>query len=259
MQKSIKRIAIAGSGNVAWHLAKGLKSKNYDITGVWSRDFSHALTLAESCSSMPCKDISNLCDDADLIIIAVADKAIKEVASAIGKFEGIVVHTAGSIAMEILKDFFENCGVFYPLQTFTKGIPVNLNEVTFFLESSSDEVFNALNQVSLTLSGKTYHADSQQRMLLHVAAVYASNYSNLMYIIGNELLKNTNLPQSVLHNLIKETARKAITSDPLTVQTGPARRNDTLTIEKHIKTLASFPEYAELYRMLANLITNKYK
>jgi len=259
MQKSIKRVAIAGSGNIAWHLVKGLKSQNYEVTGIWSRDYSNAVTLAQSCGSIACKEVSGLCDSTDLIIIAVADIAIKEVALRIEKFEGIVVHTAGSVSIDVLKDTFKNCGVFYPLQTFSKGTPVDLSEVSFFLESSSDEVYNALKQVALTLSSKIYEADSQQRMLLHVSAVFAGNYSNLMYALGNEILKNTSLPKEVLHTLILETARKAVASDPLIMQTGPARRKDTITIEKHIETLASFPEYAELYRLLANLISNKYK
>ena len=259
MQKSIKRIAIAGSGNIAWHLVKGLKSQNYELTGICSRDYSNALTLARSCGSNACMEVSALCEETDLIIIAVADNAIKEVALRIGKFEGIVVHTAGSVSIDVLKDTFKNYGVFYPLQTFSKGTPVDLNEVSFFLESSDDKVYNVLKQVALSLSSKVYEADSQQRMSLHVAAVFAGNYSNLMYVIGNEILKNTGLPKEVLHTLILETARKAIASDPLTMQTGPARRKDTITIEKHIETLASFPEYAELYRLLANLISNKYK
>jgi predicted short-subunit dehydrogenase-like oxidoreductase (DUF2520 family) len=193
-----------------------------------------------------------------MIIIAVADKAIEDVAGRIGEFDGIVVHTAGSVSMDVLKNSFENYGVFYPLQTFSKEIPLDLREVPFFLESSSAEVFLALKQVASTISAKVHEADSHQRLLLHVAAVFAGNYSNLMYIIGNEILKQYNLPQEVLHALILETARKAVTSDPVNMQTGPARRRDNITIENHIETLASLPEYAELYRRLADLISTKY-
>jgi predicted short-subunit dehydrogenase-like oxidoreductase (DUF2520 family) len=259
MQKSIKRIAIAGSGNIAWHLAKGLKLQDYLVSGIWSRDYANAQALAGHCGSLACINLANLHENADLIIIAVSDKAIGEVVSGIGKYEGIVVHTAGSVPMDVLKDSFVNHGVFYPLQTFTKGTPVDLSEVPFFIESSSDEVLQSVKQVGLALSAKVYEADSHQRLLLHVAAVFACNYSNLMYIIGNEILKNSNLPQEVLHALITETARKATTGDPVNMQTGPARRNDTVTIDKHIEILASLPEYAELYRLLATIISNKFK
>jgi predicted short-subunit dehydrogenase-like oxidoreductase (DUF2520 family) len=259
MQKSITKIALAGSGNIAWHLANALKLQSYQITGIWSRNFSNALTLAENSDSIACKNISDLGKNADIIIIAVTDNAIKEVASAIGKFDGIVVHTAGSVSIDTLKNSFQNCGVFYPLQTFSNGTPVNMRDVPFFLESSSDKVYHAIEQVALSLSAKVYEADSNKRMLLHTAAVFAGNYSNLMYTISNELIKSSGLPQEVLHPLILETARKATSGDPMKMQTGPARRNDTTTMEKHIEILASLPEYAELYRLLANLISNKYK
>jgi hypothetical protein len=80
-----------------------------------------------------------------------------------------------------------------------------------------------------------------------------------MYVIGNELLKSSDLPPEVLYPLIAETARKATTGDPLKLQTGPARRNDTLTIEKHLAALASQPKYAEIYGLLSKLISNNYK
>ena len=259
MQKSITKIAFAGSGNIAWHLANALKLQGYQITRIWSRKYSNALDLAESCGSEACKEITDLGKNADLIIISVTDKAIEDVARSIGKFAGIVVHTAGSISINALKGSFQNCGVFYPLQTFSKGTKVNLGEVPFFLESSSNEVKEAIKQVALSLSTKVYEADSQQRMLLHVAAVFAGNYSNLMYTISNEVIKSSGLPPEVLHPLILETAKKAISDNPLKMQTGPARRNDTITIEKHLEMLASLPEYAELYRLLATMISQKYK
>jgi predicted short-subunit dehydrogenase-like oxidoreductase (DUF2520 family) len=217
------------------------------------------LDLAKNCGSIACTEIFDLKKDADLIIIAVADKAIEEVAGNIGDFDGIVVHTAGSVSMNALKNFSQNYGVFYPLQTFTRGTPVALGDVPFFLESSSNDVMLAIKELALKLSGKVYDADSHQRMLLHIAAVFAGNYSNLMYTISNNIINNSGLPQEVLHPLILETARKATTGEPFKMQTGPARRNDTITIEKHIESLASLPEYAELYRLLANIIRNKYK
>ncbi len=258
MHNSIKNIAFAGAGNVAWHLAKGLQAKGYQVKNIWSRDYANALALAGSCGAIAYNSISELREEADLIIVAVADDSIADVARSIGEYEGIVVHTAGSVHLHALKNFFKNCGVFYPLQTFSKGIPLNLEEVPFFLEASSDEVLQLVRHLALNLSAKVYEADSEKRMLLHVAAVFAGNYSNLMYIIGDEILKNSNLPPDLMHPLITETTRKALSGDPLKTQTGPARRHDTATIEKHLQALAALPDYAELYRLLARLISNKY-
>jgi predicted short-subunit dehydrogenase-like oxidoreductase (DUF2520 family) len=196
--------------------------------------------------------------EADLIVLAVPDQFIGIVAREMAEYKGIAVHTAGSVPMEVLDGLFEKYGVIYPLQTFSKEIVVNLKEVPFFLEASSPAVGQNLKEVVLTLSEKVFGADSKQRLLLHTAAVFAGNYANLMYVIGNELLKSSGLPPEVLHPLITETARKAVTGDPLILQTGPARRNDTETLQKHVEALASLPEYAELYRLLADMIIKKY-
>jgi predicted short-subunit dehydrogenase-like oxidoreductase (DUF2520 family) len=258
MQQSIKNIAFAGSGNIAWHLAKGLKQQGYHISGIWSRDYSHAVKLADFCEAKAFHDVKELRDESDLIIIAVADNAIKNVAESIGNYEGIVVHTAGSVALETIKVNFKNSGVFYPLQTFSKEIHVSLKEVPFFIEASSEDVKHILQQIASKLTTKVYKADSRQRLLLHVAAVFAGNYSNFMYAIGEEILNKSNLPLEVLHPLIMETAGKAVKGDPKLLQTGPARRNDTITIEKHMDALASLPDYAELYGLLAKLISKNY-
>jgi predicted short-subunit dehydrogenase-like oxidoreductase (DUF2520 family) len=257
--KSIKNIAIAGTGNVATHLARNLAHKGYRISGIWSRNFANAQALAGSCNTEAFSDIKDLTTQADLVIIAVTDSAIEQVARSIGEFDGIAVHTAGSVNMSIFKGVFKHYGVLYPLQTMSKEIPVSFSEVPFFLEASSEDTLLELKKTALNLSAKVYEADSQQRMLVHTAAVFTGNYSNLMYIIGNELLKLSGLPPEVLFPLIMETSHKAVTGDPLQFQTGPARRNDFITIEKHIEALASLPEYAELYRLLANIIIKKYE
>jgi predicted short-subunit dehydrogenase-like oxidoreductase (DUF2520 family) len=259
MQRSITKIALAGAGNLAWHLAKGLKLQGFQVSAIWSRNYLHAQELADSCRSVACKNISELRNESELIIIAVADKAIEQVASSIGAFDGIVAHSAGSVPMSVLHESFSNYGVIYPLQTFSKDIDITLDHVPFFLEASSAEVMVSLRQVASELSDHVYETESDKRLLLHAAAVFAGNYSNLMYSLGNEILKSANIPQDVLRNLITETARKAVNHDPYNMQTGPARRKDSVTIKKHIEALATLPEYAEIYRLLANLISNKYE
>jgi len=259
MHKSIRNIAIAGSGNVAWHLAKALCLQGYKITRIWSRKAEHASMVADLCDAEVCHSISDLRQGAELIIIAVPDKAIEEICKNIGVYEGIVVHTAGSVAIDILSSYFNNYGVFYPLQTFSKNKELLLDDVPFFIEGSSIGINEVLKQIALKLSSRVYDADSSQRLLLHVAAVFAGNYSNLMYSIGNEILQKSSIPPEVLHPLMIETTRKAVENDPVVMQTGPARRDDIPTIEKHINALSSLPEYAELYRLLASLISQKYK
>ena len=259
MQQSISKIAVAGSGNVAWHLSEGLMQCGYQISSVWSRNQEHAKAFAEELGAKCCNQAGELCIDSDVIVIAVSDAAIAEIAQQLSGFKGIVVHTAGSVGMDVFYDGPKHCGVVYPLQTFSKGITVKLSEVPFFVEANTEEVLSVLNEMVSKLSAKIYVADSQQRMLLHVAAVFAGNYSNLMYGIGNKILDTAAVPHDVLYPLIAETARKALSSDPLNTQTGPARRNDRQTLETHLEALAGMPAFAMLYDVLARTITETYK
>ena len=144
MQKSINKIALAGSGNVASHLAKGLFLQGFQITGIWSRDHDHAKELAGCCNSKTVSEISALRDNADMILIAVPDTMIQEIAGLIGEFDGITVHTAGSVPMEVLKNNVGHYGVFYPLQTFSKDTTLALDKVPFLLEASSPDVMQVL-------------------------------------------------------------------------------------------------------------------
>ncbi len=258
MNNKVRNIAFAGAGNVASHLAKALYSQGFRISGIWSRKYEHAQELALECNSVACVDLEGLLHEAELLVVAVPDMVIEQLAGGIARYNGIIVHTAGSVPMNAVKHSEGGYGVFYPLQTFSKNIPVDFLEVPFFLESSSPEVMQALREVASKLSGKVYEADSVQRLMLHIAAVFAGNFSNLMYVVANELLKNSGLPPEVLHPLIITTARKAVGGDPLLMQTGPARRNDTLTLGRHFEALASLPEYADIYSRLSILITEKY-
>jgi predicted short-subunit dehydrogenase-like oxidoreductase (DUF2520 family) len=258
MSEKTVHIALAGAGNIASHLAGAFCHEGFPVTGIWSRDFAHAEELAATCGARPCRKPEELQEHADLIVIAVPDHAITTVAGSLAGYKGIVVHTAGSVPLDALTPVFPDCGVFYPLQTFSKSVPVDFGTVPVFLEATSDPVMQLLRQVAGTLSSKLYETDSRQRLLVHVAAVFANNFTNLMFTESYELLKHSGLPPEVLQPLILETARKAVSGLPSEMQTGPARRGDTLTIEKHLEALVSYPAIADLYRILSERIGSLY-
>lgn len=255
---NIQNIAIAGTGNLAWHLAKNLKNKGFHVSGVWSRNQLHAREFADLFSIRAVTHIAELKDQADLIVIAVSDSAVDEVALHLGKFDGLVVHTAGSVELSVLSAYFTNCGVIYPLQTFSKNVELDLSVVPFFLECSSAEGLRLLHSFTEQISANVFETDSASRLRVHTAGVFASNYSNLMYSIAYELLRDQDLHSEILHPLIAETARKALEKDPFLVQTGPARRKDMAIIKKHLDSLADHPRYAEIYKLLADYIIHIY-
>jgi len=247
-------IVILGAGNVATHLSIALKKAGYSIKCVYSQTISAAKTLASKVDSHYTNEINHIPVEADLYIIAVKDEIIEEIIKHIQLKYGIIVHTAGSISMDVFKDRFENYGVFYPLQTFSKSRDINFSEIPICIESNTKILENKLFELAKKLSNNAFLVNSEKRKMLHLAAVFACNFSNHMFSIATEILKQSDISFDLLKPLIFETAQKAIDSDPETAQTGPAVRNDQNVIQNHLEMLKNYPEFEKIYRFVSDSI-----
>lgn len=258
VERSVKtlRIVIIGSGNVATHLAHALAPKA-NIVQIMSPHIENAQRLADTLPSASAIDkIEDLLNDADCYIVAIKDDAIAPLLQTIKHTNGLWIHTSGSVPASVFEGRVNNYGVLYPLQTFTRNININLTKVPFFIEGSSPVVTKEIQKIAELLSSSVYEADSHRRKLLHIAAVFACNYTNHLWTIANEILRDADLPFSVLHPLILATIDKAASTSPFEGQTGPARRGDTKIIDSHISLLDEHK--AEIYRILANSILQQY-
>jgi predicted short-subunit dehydrogenase-like oxidoreductase (DUF2520 family) len=256
-----QRITLIGSGKVATQLGFQLHHLGKTIPEVYSPNLKHAQSLASQIEAVAISDLSNLSPQADLYIIAVSDNAIETVIKTIKINCKTVVHTAGSIPLQILESLSPNHGVLYPLQTFTKEKTVDFSRIPFCIEASNRITRSSLLNFAGQLSDDVRYISTQQRLLLHVAAVFVSNFSNLMYLMGEELLQTAGLPFDILNPLIEETAAKIGGILPHRAQTGPAVRNDEITIQKHLDLLKDFPDKQEIYKLLSEKIIrhfNKY-
>lgn len=247
------RIVCLGSGNVASHLAIAFKSAGMEIIQVWSRDFSHACKLANSIHGQPIDSLKLVDRSADLYLIAVKDDAIQEVASSLVGVPGLVVHTSGATSIDVLAGLAQY-GVFYPLQTFSKHKDLNLSGTPFCLEGSSEHAYAIMEEAASIIGASNYRIDTEQRKILHLAAVFACNFTNHLYHLANTLLETNDLPFNLLKPLIMETALKVQDEMPITVQTGPAVRNDGQTMKNHLELLEHKPELREIYEILSNSI-----
>jgi predicted short-subunit dehydrogenase-like oxidoreductase (DUF2520 family) len=187
--------------------------------------------------------------DADLYIIAVTDSAIAQVAAAIGPVDGLVVHTAGSVPMSILPQ--RNRGVLYPLQTFTKGRPLDMSQVPLFIESDGN--LPLLHEVASQISSVVTEMDSSRRRYLHLAAVFCCNFTNHMYRITEDMLAQHDIPFDVMLPLIDETARKVHTLTPAQAQTGPAVRWNEEVMQAQLNLLDR-EDLKQLYRIISQSI-----
>lgn len=248
-------ITLIGSGNVSWHMGRGLTNVGHKINTVYSRNLSNAKTLADlfpECSSTDQLDFSK--SISELFILAVSDDSLEEIVSKIQiPANAVIVHTSGSNPMEVLNKF-SHFGVLYPIQTFTKEKEINISEVSFGLEASDNITYEKINSVALSLSKKVQHITSEQRKGIHIAAVFACNFSNHLFSVSESILKKEGLNFSLLESLIKETVTKALEIGPLQAQTGPAIRGDEETITKHLDYLKRDPELQKLYRIFSERI-----
>ena len=229
-------VLIVGNGNVATHLYTRLEKED-DI-------------LLNKINS---RNINNI-PKSDITIIAVSDDAISQVSKNIDN--SFVVHTSGSMPLNELKNNSRK-GVFYMLQTFTKDKSVDFSQIPFCLEAEKKEDYQVLESLAKMLSKRVYSISSEQRKILHVAAVFVNNFTNHLFKIGNDICEENNVPFEILHPLIQETAIKILSVSPDKAQTGPAKRNDEKTIKNHLTLLNQ--KQQEIYNILTDAIQNGNK
>lgn len=263
------KIVFLGSGNVATHLSQALNhSMSDEVVQVYSPTAENAKSLAELMPCGYCTDINDVDVNADIYICSVKDSAQRQVWLALKKHfnesdvnlvEKIVVHTAGALAMDGedgLSSVFPNCGVVYPVQSFSKQRSVDLSHTPFLIEATIPSTLEKLRRLVATVSDRCYDATTKQRNALHPAAVFASNFANHMYAIANRLMEKNGLPFEILIPLIQETAQKVTEVHPVAAQTGPAVRGDEVVMSKQEKGLTAdgYETELEIYRLVSKNI-----
>ena len=234
VKETKQRIVFIGAGNLATHLSMALQQAGYDVAQVYSRTEDSAQRLAGKLKCGMTTRIEELYNDADIYICE----------------EALYLHTAGSIPMSVFSGKCRRYGVLYPLQTFSKNRDVQFDEIPIFIEGSSPETTATLQKIGREISGQVLEATSEQRRHLHLAAVFACNFTNHLYAIAAELLEKQHLPFDTLRPLIRETAAKIESLTPIDAQTGPAIRYDRNVMQRHIDD----NDEKEIYRLLSRHI-----
>jgi predicted short-subunit dehydrogenase-like oxidoreductase (DUF2520 family) len=259
MKSQIKNIVLLGSGNLATHLALTLHQNNIDVLQIYSRKLENAELLAVRVNADAIDSLREIRQDADLYILALADAAIPIIAKEFNVGEKLVVHTSGSQAMAALKNTSGNFGVFYPLYSFSKNKAVDFRIIPIGIEANSNEKLEQLRVLAKSISTDTRDLNSQQREIIHLAAVFASNFTNHMYAIAHDILAENDLSFDILKPIINEVAQKVQQCKPHDAQTGPAIREDLSTLEKHLGALEHYPDKKKIYDLITRDIIKRYK
>lgn len=255
------KLALIGSGNVASHLGKALEAAGHQITEVFSRSLNHADLLARQLyHAGPTAHPDFGHSQAQVFLLCVADDAYAELLPRLRFPKGaIVAHTSGSLPMWLLAPYALKFGVMYPLQTFSSHQAVDLAQVPFCIEASDEHVRACLRGLAGDLSRQVHDIDTAARQSLHLAAVFACNFTNHLLTVAQQLLAERGLDFALLHPLVRETLAKALRAGPNQSQTGPAVRGDQRLMAQHLASLGpGHPAWAAIYQALSQDIGRFY-
>lgn len=254
-----KKIVLIGAGNVAHHLAPALLRAGMNLCQIYSRTLESARDLGRKTGITYTSDTFAVYPDGDIYIFCVSDDALLSVFKSLRINEdALILHTSGSVPLDIFKPYRQNYGVLYPLQTFSKTRNLDFGEIPLCIEAPDKEVLKTIGQIADKLSSKVYEISSEKRKKLHLAAVLANNFTNHLYYMAGKLLEKEDLDFNLLRPLIFETAHKVMQMIPENAQTGPARRGDTNILNLHKSMLKDNRDIQTLYVLLSQSIQQTY-
>lgn len=250
------KFVIIGAGNVATHFGMALLKTSHDILQVMSRTSSSANALADKLGASAVTDIEEVCTDADVYLISVKDDAISGIAEKLKhriSSDALIVHTAGSVSIDVLREHCENCAVIYPMQTFSKVRMLDFHSVPCFVEGSNDAVLKVALNIASGISDKVQVMDSAKRKYMHLAAVFACNMVNHCYRLAEQIVESQGIDFDLFMPLIEETAKKVKEMKPADAQTGPMVRNDHTVMDAQ-KVLLDDDRKRRIYELMAESI-----
>jgi len=254
-------VSFIGSGNLAWHLAPALDNVGYVVKEVYSRNPKHSEALTGRLYQAEVKATLDFSTSSSTIfIIAASDDSIQDIArEIILPEEAYLIHTSGSQPLTSLQFAATiNTGVLYPLQTFTKNKRIEFKDIPLFIESNNEETEAVLMPLAKALTTKVRKIKSEERKALHVAAVFASNFTNHMLTLSKSIMEDNGLNFDLLKPLISETINKSLSEDPESTQTGPAKRGDLEILDRHMEFLQEDETLSEIYKLVSQSIIDKY-
>lgn len=249
---------IVGTGNTAWFIATRLHKAGYTCKGIYGRNPDHAQKLADAIKAPVVDHIKDIQDDADCCFLAISDHAIEEVAANFSFEFTTLIHTAGSVSRMVLEPYAVHAGVLWPIYSIIKDNLPKHREIPIAIKGTTQHSEMMLQQVAGTITDIFYTVSWEQRQWLHLCAVLCNNFTNHLMAVSEQICNKQQIPFSLLYPIVTQTAERIKQASPKKLQTGPARRGDNATIEKHMELLYQNPDWAELYRSVTTSIEKMY-
>lgn len=250
------RVVIIGAGNVASVLGRRIKRAGHDVIQVISRSYEPARQLADELGCGASNDFTQLDKTGELFLVAMSDAALNDLKEKINVGDKLVVHTAGAVNKDVLKDVSTNYGVIYPLQSLRKENSNDSLVIPLLIDAINDYSIRLINDFAISISPVVSYTQDEQRLKLHVGAVLTNNFTNHLYCLAQEYCEKERIDFKLLLPLIGETAARLNDHSPCDMQTGPAARKDVLTLDKHLRLLTAYPKLRTLYLRMTDSIMN---
>jgi len=252
---TVMKIVLIGSGNVATILGRLCVKQGHQVIQVMSRHTGNAQKLAEELGCAYDNYDGKTDTNADIYIVSITDGVLFDLNKSFSLGDKLIVHTAGSVTKDVLKDISSRYGILYPFQSLRKELE-HLPEIPLLVDGNTEETITAIETFARSLSATVRRTTDEERIKLHVAGVVVNNFTNHLYALAEDFCKAEQIDFKLLFPLIKETTERITQFSPKQMQTGPALRNDVFTLDKHLKILAAHPKLKYLYLKLTDSIMN---
>jgi Domain of unknown function (DUF2520)/NADP oxidoreductase coenzyme F420-dependent len=246
-------IILIGSGNTATILGRKSLAAGHRIVQVYSRQEEHAGRLAKPLNSRYTSSVTAIEKKADLMIVALSDDAILPFIRAAGEINVPVAHTGGAVQLDAAKNPGDSYGVIWPLQSLRREIE-RLPTLTLLVDANKPESREVFMLFAHTVAETVLEADDQTRLKYHLVATLVNNFTNYLFAVAEKFCEKENISFSVLQPLMEETVMRMRNISPSETQTGPAIRNDRLTLDKHLQILKAYPDLLRIYEMFTTEI-----
>lgn len=237
------RLGILGGGRAAWAFGSAWRRIGWPLSGVWLRDDSHS-HIAELLQTAR-MDMGDLARDSELLLVAVSDRAIADVAAAIPETDALIFHASGALLS--LRDGFS----LHPLKALPPvGSPSDLEATLLVFEGQHRRTAKL---IAAAMDARFCEVAPEQKALYHAAAVFGANYVAASLEIAQRLMARAGVTD--VREDLAALALSAIENwrghEDAKRFTGPAARGDREVMDQHRDALKDDAQVAELYELLA--------
>jgi len=250
------KVLIIGAGNVATVLGRLIKAAGHDIVQVISRNVSSAKILADELNCPYTNDFITIDKTAGVYIVAMSDAALNGLHEEIKLQNQLIVHTAGAVSKDVLKNVSTQYGVLYPMQSMIKEEHYNPSQIPILIEGNTDATTITIEAFAKSIFPNVTVLKEEDRQKLHVAAVVVNNFPNYLYSLAHDFCEKEQVDFDLLFPLIDSLTKRLHYQHPANMQTGPAVRKDTATLDRHLRLLYNYPKLKSIYMKITDSIMN---